>query len=89
MTSRKVKTGKSFKGFGTPKQPRLWLEVVYLDSAKPSTFKRLNCTDEAAQGKIDKLLQDKAIDCCILLKGKTDIGNIKKGDVLLMGERDN
>jgi hypothetical protein len=87
MTSRKAK--KQFKGFGTLKAPRLWLEVVYLDSARESTFKRLNCTDEAAQGKIDKLLRDKAIDCCILLKGKTDIGNIKKGDVLLMGERDN
>jgi hypothetical protein len=89
MTSRKAKTQHAFKGFGTLKQPRLWLEIVYLDSAKPSTFKRLNCTDEAAQGKIDKLLQDNAIDCCILLKGSADIENIKKGDVLLMGERDN
>ena len=88
MTSRKAKTQHAFKGFGTLKQPRLWLEIVYLDSAKPSTFKRLNCTDEAAQGKIDKLLRDKAIDCCILLKGSADIANVKSSDVLLMGERD-
>ena len=79
---------KSFKGFGKPKDPRFWVEVVYCDEDRPSDFLRLNCSDENVQNTMDRLVQDTAVDCCVLLKGTTDIESPKVSDILLAGERD-
>ena len=79
---------KSFKGFGKPKPPKFWVEVVYCDEDRPSDFLRLNCSDENVQNTMDVLLQDTDVDCCVLLKGTADIKAVKASDILLAGERD-